>query len=49
MMERLSKKLQRLIKTVFKDEMVLEHLSGLGVEWKFSLEKGPPPPGGKCI
>ena len=31
----------KFIKAVFKDDMVLEHLSGLGVEWKFNLEKAP--------
>lgn len=31
----------RFVKAVFKDDMVLEHLSGLGVEWQFNLEKAP--------
>ena len=31
----------KFIKAVFKDNVVLEHLSGLGVEWKFNLEKAP--------
>ena len=31
----------KFIKAVFKDDVVVEHLSGLGVEWKFNLEKGP--------
>ena len=31
----------RFIKAVFKDDVVQEHLSGMGVEWKFNLEKAP--------
>ena len=31
----------KFIKAVFKDDVVLKHLSGLGVEWKFNLEKAP--------
>lgn len=29
------------IEAVFKDDVVSEHLSGLGVEWKFNLERAP--------
>ena len=31
----------KFIKAVFKDDMVLKHLSGLGVEWQFNSEKAP--------
>lgn len=31
----------KFIKAMFKDDVVLEHLSSLGVEWKFNLEKAP--------
>ena len=31
----------RFIKAVFKDDVVQEHLSGMGVKWKFNLEKAP--------
>lgn len=31
----------RFIKAVFKDGVVQEHLSSMGVEWKFNLEKAP--------
>ena len=29
------------IKAVFKDNVIMKHLSGLGMEWKFNLEKAP--------
>ena len=31
----------KFIKTVFKDEIVLNHLSGRRVEWIFNIEKAP--------
>ena len=31
----------KFIKTVFKDESVLKHLAGRGVEWRFNIEKAP--------
>ena len=31
----------KFLKTVFKDDVILQYLSGLGVEWKFNLEKAP--------
>ena len=31
----------KFLKNVFKDDVVLQYLSGLGVEWKFNLEKAP--------
>ena len=27
----------KFLKTVFKDEMVLDHLAGVGVEWVFNI------------
>ena len=31
----------RFLKTVFKDDMVLDHLAGVGTDWIFNIERAP--------
>ena len=31
----------KFLKTVFKDDMVLDHLAEVGIEWVFNIERAP--------